>query len=383
MNEIYPYGLAWKRKEQPFSTGSSVANINDVLQSDYIFIDWLSMSQRHYDLLPKINGSVIVKFDEYGLLTYEMLGFKSHLGSFESTINVRSDGDVVSISGNPSKYNKLDNLFGLQSLVDCVSLFNSILSEYDLPPLEMGKATISRVDITQNYIVGSGNERDHIRYLSSVNYRNESGYVYPDGNAVDWFRHSTRHYLKVYNKSAELERHLKKAIKKNLLEPQQNDYLNRLIDESGKLGVVRVEYEIKSNILRDKNLRIYQGEKMGELVHLFKNKNPYFEKAKYITTNDAATIYEIAVSVGFTPRVSRTIELHYESWLNGSDLRQKYSSSQFALIRSKLKKCGVDISKPMDVSRLSYVMKELQYIPAGPSQDYLNYELCVRRLASS
>jgi hypothetical protein len=122
---------------------------------------------------------------------------------------------------------------------------------------------------------------------------------------------------------------------------------------------------------------------MGELVELFKNKNPYHEKAKYITRNDSATIYEIALSVGFTSRVSRTIELHYESWLNGSDLRQKYSSSQFALIRSKLKKCGVDISKPMDVSRLSYVMKELDFLPAGPSDDYSNYELSVRRLAFS
>ena len=249
MKELYPHGLAWKRKEQPFSTGSGIANSSDVLRSDYIFIDWLSMSQRHFDLLPKINGSVIVKFDEYGLLTYEMLGFKSHLGSFESTINVRCDGDIISISGNPSKYNKLDNLFGLQSLVDCVSLFNSILKEYDLPPLEIGRATISRIDITQNYIVGPNNERDHIRYLSGVNYRNESGYVYPDGNACDWFRHSTRHYLKVYNKTAEFEKHLKKAIKKNALEPQQIDYLNRLINETKKLGVVRVEYEIKSNRL--------------------------------------------------------------------------------------------------------------------------------------
>ncbi len=381
MNNISLFCDTHRFKSKKTQTaGKSISN--GFFEGRYIFIDWLSMKQKHFQILPIVNGSVVVKYDsDSGEIEFETHCFREHKGSFETTINVRCDGNTISISGNPSKYNRLDNLFGLRSLVDCISLYNQILAFYGLPFLVTKRAIITRIDITENYAVGSGNEIEHIRFLSSSNFRGESGYVYPDGNTCDWFRHSTRHYLKAYCKAAELKKHLTRADKKNNYSPSELDYLHQLQHNVDNAGVVRLEYEINSNILRDKKLRVYKGEIMGELVQLFDNKNPYKQKSKYITQVDSSNIYKIAIEEGFTNRQAINLRNNYELWLNGANLKQRYSRARFWAIKRDLKICGVDITLPMTVERLQYNMKNLHALPLMPSDQYIAFEHTVQRLA--
>jgi len=382
MTKIVPFSRKKEHTRFYGETGKTILNPETDGQSRFIFIDWLSVKQRHYENLPIVNGSVVVKYDsDSGDIEYETHCFRPHKGSYETTINVRCDGSTISLSGNPSRYNKLDNLFGLSSIVACVNLYNDILKHYGLPLLD-NNAEFTRVDITENYAVGAGNEIDHIRHLSSANFRGESGYIYPNGATVDWFRSSKRHYLKVYSKAVELRKHRTKTKNSKGVESSEMDYLDELTHNVNQAGVLRVEYTLKANILRDNNLRKYKGETMGQLIKLFDKKNPYKQKSKHINKVDSSSILESAYEAGFTSRQARTIRNNYELWLAGVDLKSRFSKSQFYLLRKNLMLCGVDVTKPMTVERLQYNIKTLHALPLMPSDDYLNYSYSLKRLAN-
>lgn len=55
-------------------------------------------------------------------------------GSFSTKLTIRCDGTRVRVEGNPSRWQRIDNLFGLQTLDECVAVYNHVLATYDLPP---------------------------------------------------------------------------------------------------------------------------------------------------------------------------------------------------------------------------------------------------------
>lgn len=55
-------------------------------------------------------------------------------GSYSTKLNIRCDGQRVRVEGNPSRWQRMDNLFGLQTLDECVAIFNHVLAQYGLPP---------------------------------------------------------------------------------------------------------------------------------------------------------------------------------------------------------------------------------------------------------
>jgi hypothetical protein len=56
-----------------------------------------------------------------------------HKGSFCDVVSISIRGSLLKVSGNPSRWGRLDNLFGLPTLDSCVSVFNTILAEIGLP----------------------------------------------------------------------------------------------------------------------------------------------------------------------------------------------------------------------------------------------------------
>ncbi|MBL9228854.1 Replication-associated protein G2P, partial [Escherichia coli] len=98
-------------------------------------------------------------------------------GSFSSKLTIRCDGYKVRVVGNPSRWQRMDNLFGLTALDECVEIYNHVLAQYDLPPFTKntrlfprqtpdGKSTslvgdgaeITSIDWTRNLAVGKGRE---------------------------------------------------------------------------------------------------------------------------------------------------------------------------------------------------------------------------------
>ncbi|WP_392564099.1 phage/plasmid replication protein [Orbus wheelerorum] len=131
------------------------------------------------------------------------------------------------MSGNPSRWGRLENLFGLRTVDNCVSVFNQILNGLNLPnftkctklmaraskgskiDLISDGATIKELHITSNRIVGKGNVNDYLAGLSTLNYRNSVSRLHSDGNTVDWLSKlgfANLIYPCVYNKGYEIQR---------------------------------------------------------------------------------------------------------------------------------------------------------------------------------
>jgi hypothetical protein len=344
----------------------------------FVFIDWLAVKQRHFERLPIVNGSVIVKCDEDGEIEYHLLGYKAHKGSYETTINVRCDGNTIHIAGNPSRYNKLDNVFGIPDINACLAIYNEILEVYGLPNLELGKAEITRIDLTENICVGENNAKIFLNYISSVNYRGEHGYIYPNMNTVDWHRGSRRHYLKAYLKAPEIERFIRKN--KKTLSDEEISYLLLLKQQCEKSGVVRIEYTMKSQLLAEKDCKIVRGDTMGKVINMFHKKNPLENKVTTSNT-DSHNIYERAIEAGFTKRVANNLVDLYELWLHGADLKQRMSINTYYIAKKRLSMLGIDVSKPMDITRLTHSIKPIEFIRIGPSDLYNSYLYKALRIA--
>ena len=142
-----------------------------------MFFDWLTAHQDFDYQLPLIGDRAFIVIDTE---TSEQLQVKTpainHEGSFSTQLQIRISGNRLTVSGNPSRIDRLDNLFGFSSLDQCFAVYNRILRSYGLPEFTkctrilLGQqssdkvarysdgAVITEVHITSNKAVGQGME---------------------------------------------------------------------------------------------------------------------------------------------------------------------------------------------------------------------------------
>lgn len=157
-----------------------------------------------------------------------------HQGSFCDSVLIKISSSVLRMSGNPSLWGRIENLFGLRTVDSCVDVFNQILNDLNLPQFPKctklmfrspngskienfsDKAIIKELHITSNRMVGNGNVQDYLAGLSTQNYRYSVPRLHSNGQSVDWLsKQGNAHliYPTVYNKSHELELHSLTKIK--------------------------------------------------------------------------------------------------------------------------------------------------------------------------
>ncbi|WP_328587329.1 phage/plasmid replication domain-containing protein, partial [Pseudomonas amygdali] len=153
-----------------------------------MFIDWLKVSQEFDYDLPVISDTAFLAVDT---MTHEILSTSyrsvTHEGSHSSSVKIRINGRKITIDGNPSRINRHDNLFGFDTIEQCISVYNDLLAEYGLPSFtrctrseirqgESGAKSshvwadgccIHRIDLTTNIAVGEGNEMAYLRALAT------------------------------------------------------------------------------------------------------------------------------------------------------------------------------------------------------------------------
>jgi len=176
------------------------------------FIDWLEIEQ---DFGIDIPSEVLRSIFDFGLIGIHLdtgeiqSGIKTgkyrHKGSYCDEVDIKISGSVIRMGGNPSRWGRVENVFGFDTVDSCVSCFNSILSSLKLPIFtrcteifyrqdEDGSkvskfsngAIIKRLDITTNKAVGKGNERTFLKGLSQMRYRNSIGRLHINGCTTDW-----------------------------------------------------------------------------------------------------------------------------------------------------------------------------------------------------
>lgn len=370
-----------------------------------MFFDWLSIYQDHDHRLPIIGDRHFIAVDT---ATGEDLGIKQdtvqHAGSYSTSINIRISGNRITVTGNPSRVDRLENLFGFSTIDQCVAVYNRILSQYGLPPFtkcstvihvagEGSKiktitdgAVITELHITSNVTTGSSSsfhyeqnlqhERfdshadTYIKAISTLPYRNSIPRLHTNGKTCDWLtkrgKGSTLIYPSVYNKAFELELHALPKIKR-LHGPESDEfqYLQNVIKYCNDNGVVRFEQKLKSAFLRRNHMQFYGLSNFKALRAVHDEFLNLHTKLK-VESMSLESITQQLISNGIceNTRSANVTTLYAIQWMHGEQF--DLSKTQVQTHRARLRKIGIDIAMPCDVTKFSLVtVKEAKQITVG------------------
>ncbi|SKA16896.1 phage/plasmid replication protein, gene II/X family [Vibrio cincinnatiensis] len=354
------------------------------------FIDQLFMQQDYPDGgLPFVGMHVIERIDmETGEKLPPNVNQKVLEGSYSTKLTIRCNGNRVRVEGNPSRWQRMDNLFGLKTLDECVDIYNHVLAKYELPPFTKntrlfhrqspdGKssslvgngAEITLIDWTRNYMVGQGKEASFIRGMSSMQIgRGREPKLYPNGMTCNWGEASEWAMTKLYCKAFELTKHLKKnKRKKDGTTLEQLQYVEQLIAYCKQQGVVREEHSLRQKLLKRHNLQFY-GLVTEQDFHAHLTDIENAMKTLHATHDTHQSIAHQLVEAGAvdTLRKANTTLSYFTMWQHGSDLREILNQSQFYEHKARLKQIGIDISRPFDVSRMCPILKRSEVIEVKP-----------------
>lgn len=364
------------------------------------FIDKLVMHQEYSDSLPVVGKSLCIEHDlQTGEFIHQSPKSLTVEGSYSTKLQIRSNGNRVSVSGNPSRYNRLDNLFGLSTIDSCVSVYNQILAEYDLPPFTKNKiefsqqgdkptrlyngAVITAIDLTKNHYVGKGNEPLFLRGVSSQSVgRGKSGFLYPDGNTASWGYGSYRPYV-IYNKANDLRLRSSKILKN--ASPEDINYFNQLIDFCELNGVVREEYKFKRQYLHKHNLRHYGLFRENDFESHLKELDLILDRCK-ISGEQSMTIADklLKNEIVRSRQSANATQSYAMLWMQGVDIKSQLKKSQYYEHKSRLKAVGIDINVPFDVTRMSPTLikrKEIEISELIPPNWYRHAKHNTLRIA--
>lgn len=356
------------------------------------FIDRLFIQQDYPDGgLPLVGQRMLERTDlETGEKLPPTVDKKLLEGSHSTKLTVRCDGFRVRVEGNPSRWQRRDNLFGLQTIDECVSVYNHILKQYGLPPFSKCRnihhrqtlrdrsqlygdgAEITGIDFTVNHEVGKGREQSFIRGMSSMQIgRGRQPKLYPDGNTCNWGESSTWIMVKLYNKAQEIKRSLKKSKGKIGFSDSQNNYLNQLIQYCEEKGVVREEHSMRQAMLKRYNLHLYGlHTELDYIKHTKDIENAM--KTIQVAHDEHVSIAHQLLNAGAvkTLRQANTTMAYFNMWQHGIDLRDTgvLSRSQFFEHKARLKFIGIDIGQKFDISRICPTLRRSEVIDIKPLQ---------------
>lgn len=344
-----------------------------------MFWDWLGCYQDFRFELPIISEDGYAHFDfidgAFGKIRQSRI---KHEGSFSTSISVHVQGNRIVMDGNPSRFSRLDNLFGFSNIDDCFAVYNNILASLGLPPFTKcttlgyvdslnGKAPravvdgaiMTRLDATTNMAVGSSCVDAYLKALSCMPYRRMRGHLYADGKTVDWksiLGNAREIYPNVYDKAHELALHLLPKVKRTFGDKSpEHDYLLKLINYCRENGVTRHEQKFKSTFLSKRNLCYYGLSDLTELTDLHNEFLNIDQKLK-VSAMDLRTINATLIEQGVcdNTKAANITALYAINWMNGEVFDG--SKSQVQIHRARLRKIGIDILKPCNLLLFSPVI---------------------------
>jgi hypothetical protein len=362
-----------------------------------MFYDWLKVFQDFDFALPLIGdrAHLVIDTETQEILTTTQPSLK-HEGSFCTSINIRISGNRLTVDGNPSRINRLDNLFGLTSLQQCIFVYNCILRDLGLPEFTRctrvfhhqgseGKrattfsdgATIQELHITSNRAVGRGCVDDYLRGLATLHYRYMEPRLHTNGKTTDWLssrnhegKASSLIYPSVYNKDFELRLHLLPKIERKYgYESDEAKYVKQVIDFCELNGVARFEQKLKSAFLRKYNFRFYGLFDESDLIS-YHEEFLNLDNKLQVTAMTLENISELLIREGYCKgtRAANTSTMYAIQWMHGQTF--DFSKTQVQHHRAILRKIGIDIKDKCNISLHSpvYVRKAIEVIPTDLHQ---------------
>lgn len=304
-----------------------------------VFADWVTIRQDHGEGgAPSLNGGRYMAIDENGEVDYIVERRAGLEGSFDSRVDIRSDGSVVEFSGNIARYNRRDNLFGYE-WTETVRRINTLLNIYSIPPFTGGKlfrfadhgwtwtgARVSRIDVTMNRACFSEQGMDVVlRALAAQHVGRQKAVLSVDGGTVEYGRGSKYVYGKCYAKSQEFVKHRQRKSGAHVDD--------EVVDFCKRMGVLREEFTLKSRFLTQRQFCYLGSITQEELVSIFMERTQ-FRRFEQVTYEDFDCL-------------PRGLKATYVSWREG--LPQQLSRTTFYRHRLALLKYGIDISVPNNI----------------------------------
>jgi II/X family phage/plasmid replication protein len=304
-------------------------------------IDWLTFrAPLAHDASargPLWNGSFIsIKPDpELGeTIEFETLKRLPVEGSYSNRITVQStlmDGrPAIWVSGCPAKWFQGHNVHGsddvhglcLEMLARVCSLLKLAPSASDLADWRLGNIDLTRTDVTYSWWLSTlSQSRAFIRALAASAHLRHRGAGQFKGETLYFGKNSTRWSLKLYAKGLELQ-----------ARPLPVD-----LQESSLLahaeGLVRVELCLRSKLLASCGLARVSGWGDNSASELHARLLSGLEIAE-------ATMLQVETLEGLSGR----LQVVYQSWRDGHDLRSMLARRTFYRYRRELLAHGIDIA---------------------------------------
>ena len=296
------------------------------METSRIFCDWITVKQTHAPHKPLYGGITKYTDAETGETT-QSYKFKTHQGLHDSSVQIRSDGETVEFSGNPSRFNRQNNVTGYD-LDNCKIIINQIMESLGLPPftegttirLESGErkttgAKFTRIDMTQNFQTGSPRTRDlYMEWIQTQEYGRLAKLLY---NKNTYFgKESDSRTFRIYDKAREI------------IDKNGDLELARLLHQKGS---IRYEWEYRK-FLKTKGLNLWSKATQARLSKQFeKDIKPM---VKEITPPTSEELDALPNGVLAT----------YLMYQKGYDVKKKLSKPTFIKHKRILKELGIDIS---------------------------------------
>lgn len=351
------------------------------------FIDWVSIRQQH-QASEIVGKNVCIWLDpQDGRVLTEGVGYLSHEGSFSTAVSIRAYNGLVEWSGNPSRWGRRDNVFGYQSLRDCLDrVINPHLVSLGLPPffMDLGDfnqrrlsregasvrladtaAVLTRVDICRNVSAGSPVAmRAYLRAASAAVYRNKGPSSQHEGSVAWGNARNSR--LKFYDKGSELRAHTRKILGDDGADLR--DYRNKLADWCYNNGVIRQEITFGRQALRSAGLRTLSEWSDDRAFELF------VERVESMNVGCTAPLTETLtqfIQAGYTERQAATLSGIVSRWYMGECVTAGQSRATFYRYKTAIKRVlGIDISGRPDIAVLTARVQSVVLSPVSPPAWY-------------
>lgn len=271
-------------------------------------------------------------------LDWGVLKRKAMPGSYSSLIQVQSTQDedgrpAIWVSGNPAKWFQGHNIFGSEDLPGlvremlhriCASV-GVVPSAEDLTLWDWGRIRLSRVDVTKSFDLGTlPRARAGLRALDASANLKHRGRGQFRGDSITFGEKSRRWSLTIYAKGAELDAGAGHGLPVDLAETS----LRRFAD-----GLLRAEVRLRSLQLADEGLEWVSawGDNTASELHRRFLDGLQISDAVMI---DPPTLEDLP----------GRLQLAYQAWKAGQDLRATLSRPTFYRYRTELLRHGIDIA---------------------------------------
>lgn len=339
-----------------------------------IFLDGIIMSQ-HQKGARDLAGSRNIRYREMGDINRdghavdaeEVIGVNASWawiqGSHQTAIRVKSFDNVVALAGNPGRWGKASNLFGLD-LVGTLQAANWILRGQQLPEFELGDAyaplngecefkytgaRVWSVHLTRNYATGSAeNAQAVINWLDTQSVaRVKKSRL---GNTTVVWGSLKYCQVEAYIKAVEMLAHAKgEEAKQAILESKEYQF-------ALKNGIVRIEVKAAKDYLRDKGLTYLGAWDMGTVHRIFAEKTEILDRVK-------CDVEEFDIML-----LPKKLRMTAAAWMRGEDVALLFGNRMSLYRHAKgLRDYGIDIMEARNIATFPVRVRTINLVPLGLS----------------